>query len=68
MRLPQTSATDLTSRGEGMGLTLAQWTSAVLYNGLARCKEALAAAEQAAEDGRTRAAAHRIRNVHRDGC
>jgi DNA-binding CsgD family transcriptional regulator len=52
MRLLQTGATDLAARGEGMGLTQAQWTSAVLYNGLARYEEALAAAEQAAEDPR----------------
>ena len=52
MRLLQTGATDLTARGEGMGLTQAQWTSAVLYNDLARYEEALAAAEQAAEDPR----------------
>ena len=37
-------------RGEGMGLTLAQWATAYLHNGLARYDIALAAAEQAAED------------------
>jgi DNA-binding CsgD family transcriptional regulator len=33
-----------------MGLTLAQWATAALYNGLARYEDALAAAEQAAQD------------------
>jgi DNA-binding CsgD family transcriptional regulator len=41
---------ELTARGEGVGLTNAQWASAVLYNGLGRYEDALAAAEQAAED------------------
>lgn len=49
-RLIRTSAEDFTSRGEGMGLTLTQWASAFLHNGLARYDVALAAAEQAAED------------------
>jgi DNA-binding CsgD family transcriptional regulator len=38
---------EMADRGEGMGLAIIQWTSAVLYNGLGRYKEALAAAEQA---------------------
>jgi DNA-binding CsgD family transcriptional regulator len=50
MRLIETTASDFTSRGEGMGLTQAQWTTALLYNGLARYEEALAAADQALED------------------
>lgn len=50
MGLLQTSETDFTFRGEGMGLTQAQWTSALLYNGLARYDDALTAAEQALED------------------
>ena len=49
-RLIQTSAEDFLARGEGMGLTLAQWATAYLHNGLARYDVALAAAEQAAED------------------
>ena len=44
------STKDFLARGEGMGLTLAQWASAMLHNGLARYDEAFAAAEQAAED------------------
>jgi DNA-binding CsgD family transcriptional regulator/tetratricopeptide (TPR) repeat protein len=36
-------------RGEGLGLTVSHWASAVLYNGLGRYEEALGAAEQASE-------------------
>ena len=36
--------------GEGMGLTVALWATALLRNGLARYDDALAAAEQASED------------------
>jgi hypothetical protein len=35
-RLIQTSTDDFLARGEGMGLTLAQWATALLHNGLAR--------------------------------
>jgi DNA-binding CsgD family transcriptional regulator len=49
-RLIQTSTEDFLARGEGMGLTLAQWATAYLHNGLARYDIALAAAERAAED------------------
>ncbi|HEY1590493.1 MAG TPA: hypothetical protein VGF81_01780 [Solirubrobacteraceae bacterium] len=35
---------------EGQGLTFIQWATAVLYNGLGRYAEALAAAKQASED------------------
>jgi DNA-binding CsgD family transcriptional regulator len=35
--------------GEGMGLTMVHWVTAVLSNGLARYEDALGAAEQAAE-------------------
>ncbi|MDX6628992.1 MAG: hypothetical protein QOH00_1238 [Gaiellales bacterium] len=37
-------------RGEEVGLSLIEWANAVLYNGLARYREALAAAERARED------------------
>jgi DNA-binding CsgD family transcriptional regulator len=40
---------DVARRGEGLGLTLTQWASAALYNGLGRYEDALAAAEQACE-------------------
>jgi DNA-binding CsgD family transcriptional regulator len=41
---------DLESRGQGVGPALLQWANAVLYNGLGRYEEALAAAESARED------------------
>jgi DNA-binding CsgD family transcriptional regulator len=40
---------EVTPRGEGIGLTVAQLASAVLYNGVGRYEQALAAAEQAGE-------------------
>ena len=39
---------DFIARGEGMGLTVSQWVTAALYNGLARYEDAFAAAAQAA--------------------
>jgi DNA-binding CsgD family transcriptional regulator len=51
-RLIQANTKDFTASGEGMALTMAQWATAVLYNGLARYEDALGAAEQAAEDPR----------------
>ena len=48
-RLIQTSTKDFMASGEGMGLTMAQWATAVLFNGSARYEAALAAAEQGAE-------------------
>jgi DNA-binding CsgD family transcriptional regulator len=51
-RLIATSTKDFIRRGEGMGVTLAQWSSAMLHNGLARYDEALAAAELATQDPR----------------
>jgi DNA-binding CsgD family transcriptional regulator/tetratricopeptide (TPR) repeat protein len=47
-RLVQSSTKDFVDTGEGMGLTMAQWATAVLCNGLARYEDALDAAEQAA--------------------
>ncbi|HEY0343914.1 MAG TPA: AAA family ATPase [Solirubrobacteraceae bacterium] len=49
-RLIRSASEDFLARGEGMGLTLAQWATALLHNGLARYDVALAAAEQAVED------------------
>jgi DNA-binding CsgD family transcriptional regulator len=49
-RLIEASTKDFVARGEGMGLTLAQWATAALHNGLARYEDALGAAEQAAQD------------------
>jgi DNA-binding CsgD family transcriptional regulator len=51
-RLIQANTKDFIASGEGMALTMAQWATAVLYNGLARYEDALGAAEQAAEDPR----------------
>jgi DNA-binding CsgD family transcriptional regulator len=47
-RLVQSSTKDFVDTGEGMGVTMAQWATAVLCNGLARYEDALDAAEQAA--------------------
>ena len=49
-RLVRTSTQDFIARGEGMGLTVSQWVTAVLYNGLARYEDAFAAAAQATAD------------------
>jgi DNA-binding CsgD family transcriptional regulator len=38
---------EVMARGEGMALAIIRWASAVLYNGLGRYEEALAAAQQA---------------------
>jgi DNA-binding CsgD family transcriptional regulator len=37
----------VTPRGEGLGITAAEWASAVLYNGLGRYQQAMAAAQRA---------------------
>ena len=48
--LMETSAADLLSRGEGAGLTYVHWARAALYNGFGRYEQALAVAQQAADD------------------
>jgi len=48
--LARATIQDAVARGEGLGIELAQWASAILANGLGRYEEALAAAEQASED------------------
>ncbi len=48
--LIQASRQDVERRGEGLWLIATEWASAVLFNGLGRYQDALAAAEQAAED------------------
>ncbi len=40
---------EVTRRGEGIGITVTEWANAVLYNGLGRYDEALAAAERGSE-------------------
>ncbi len=47
--LIEATGNEILSRGEGISLTLNQWATAVLYNGLGRYDEALAAAEAASE-------------------
>ena len=49
-RLVRTTTQDFIARGEGMGLTVSQWVTAALYNGLARYEDAFAAAAQAAAE------------------
>jgi DNA-binding CsgD family transcriptional regulator len=44
------STKDFASRGDGLGLTIALWATAVLSNALARYQDAFAAAEEALED------------------
>ncbi len=46
---------DVVRRGEGMGLLVAEWAKAVLYNGLGRYEDALAAAKQLTESRLSRA-------------
>ena len=41
--------TDSRAAGQGLGVQWSQWVSAILYNGLGRYEEALAGAQQAAE-------------------
>jgi DNA-binding CsgD family transcriptional regulator len=48
--LIQASRLEVERRGEGLWLIATEWASAVLFNGLGRYQDALAAAEQAAED------------------
>ncbi len=45
-----TTTEEFLRHGEGMGLTLSLWATALLYNGLARYEDAFAAADQATED------------------
>jgi DNA-binding CsgD family transcriptional regulator len=47
LRLVNVSMPELLKRGEGMGVSMAQWALGVLYNGLGRYDEALAVAGQA---------------------
>jgi DNA-binding CsgD family transcriptional regulator len=49
-QLIQTATDDAGRRGEGAGLSFAQWAAAVLGNSLGRYEQALAAAQRASED------------------
>jgi DNA-binding CsgD family transcriptional regulator len=53
--LIEAAAREVVRRGEGWGLTFIHWVTAVLHNGLGHYEEALAAAQQAAEDPRASA-------------
>jgi DNA-binding CsgD family transcriptional regulator/tetratricopeptide (TPR) repeat protein len=48
-KLIEASTTEVQGRGEGIGLTVAKWAGALLYNSLGRYEDALAAAQQACE-------------------
>jgi DNA-binding CsgD family transcriptional regulator len=50
LRLVDATMPELVTRGEGMGVTMAQWAVAALYNGLGRYEEAASAAKQALAD------------------
>jgi DNA-binding CsgD family transcriptional regulator len=49
LRLFEAGRQEATERGEGMGLGVLEWATALLYNGLGRYAEALAAAERGCE-------------------
>jgi DNA-binding CsgD family transcriptional regulator len=49
LELTEASREDAAARGEGRAITLAEYATAVLYNGLGRYREALAAAQRASE-------------------
>jgi DNA-binding NarL/FixJ family response regulator len=48
--LIEASLSEAVALGEGLNASIAQWASAVIYNGLGRYEEALTAAGQAGED------------------
>ena len=48
--LTRATIQDAAARGEGLGIELARWTTAILANGLGKYDEALVAAEQASGD------------------
>jgi tetratricopeptide (TPR) repeat protein len=48
-KLIETAMKEVVARGEGQGLALIDWTSAVLYNGVGRYEAAMDAAQRASE-------------------
>ena len=48
--LIQATLRDVSLRGEGLGITAAEWANAALHNGLGKYQEALAAAQRATEN------------------
>ena len=51
-RLAEATTEDALARGEGLGIELARWATAILANSLGRYDEAVTAAEQASEAAR----------------
>ena len=51
LALADATIRDALARGEGLGIQLAQWTIAVLENGLGHYDDALAAADEASDEG-----------------
>ena len=49
-KLIESTIKDAIAGGEGLAVQYARWTTAVLYNGLGRYEDALAAAKEASED------------------
>jgi DNA-binding CsgD family transcriptional regulator len=49
LELIETNVKGVMARGEGQGLALIDWTTAVLYNGLGRYEDALAPAQEAGD-------------------
>jgi DNA-binding CsgD family transcriptional regulator/tetratricopeptide (TPR) repeat protein len=49
-QLMEATIKNATAGGEGLAVQYAHWTTAVLYNGIGRYEEALAAAERASDD------------------
>jgi DNA-binding CsgD family transcriptional regulator len=60
LELIEATIEEVVPRGEGLGLTGTQWAAAVLYNGLARYDDALAAAKQASRPPQAMGFAHWI--------
>jgi DNA-binding CsgD family transcriptional regulator len=50
LELVGTNTNDLVARGQGASLAIIRWASALLYNGLGRYEEAVAAAQHASEN------------------
>jgi DNA-binding CsgD family transcriptional regulator len=48
-KLVEAGATEAAHAGDGIGLTICEWATAVLYNGLGRYDDAFAASQQAGE-------------------
>jgi DNA-binding CsgD family transcriptional regulator len=48
--LLQATIENATAGGEGLGVQYARWATSILYNGLGRYEEAMAAAQQASDD------------------